>query len=83
MRQRARDPARRGRTILPRELATVEIRNQASRIQRECAGNLKELDHVQAALAALEFRDEGLGTAELVGEGNLGEPRVSARAVNW
>lgn len=59
--------------------APFKVGDDASRIKGQCMGHLEELDHVQAALAALELRDERLGAAEPFGERNLCQASVTAR----
>ena len=44
------------------------------RVESQRAGNVEELDYVDAAFAAFVFRDETLVFAQFVGEGLLGEP---------
>jgi hypothetical protein len=51
----------------------VQPTQKVVRIEANRAGDFQELDHIEAALAPLILRDEGLGTGELHRQFDLGE----------
>ena len=58
-------------------LPSVEIRDGAGGIDAEGARDIEEFGDIESALAALEFRHEGLWPAELLGQSDLRQSRIA------
>ena len=60
-------------------LTSIEIRDGAGGIDAEGASDIEEFGDIESALAAFEFRHEGLWPAELLGQGDLGQSCITTR----
>jgi hypothetical protein len=60
-----------------RRLTSLEIRDGVGGIDAEGASDIEEFGDIESALAAFEFRHEGLWPAELLGQGDLGQSCIT------